>query len=304
MISDKKRLQIQSVIYGNEKEALIRAVKCLRQTVLVYQKKIGNISVKLVYGDASPSPVLAEGDIKQIRQLLDGIIEFAYKPFGFNSGTAKGHNLIACECDAEYIMVMNPDIMLEPSCLIRLFEAMEKKNVGMVEARQTPLEHAKEYDENTGETSWASTACTIFLKEAFDKVKGFDADTFFMYCDDLDFSWRLRLEGYRIIYVPNAIVYHSKSLTTEAEWKPTKAEVYYSAEAAILLAYKWSNIERVKYLLNLYKNKGGGEEVKAANEFERRQKEGRLPECIDREHQIAQFLGDEYCEMRYKIGSK
>lgn len=304
MINDKKRLQIQSVIYGNEKESLIRAVKCLRQTVAVYQKKVGNISVKLIYGDASPVPVLEESDIEIIRQLLGGFIEFVYKPFGFNSGTAKGHNMMASECESEYIMVMNPDIMVEPSCLIHLFDALKKKNVGMVEARQTPLEHAKEYDENTGETSWASTACTIFLKEAYDKVEGFDADTFFMYCDDLDFSWRLRLEGYSVIYVPNAIVYHSKSLTVEAEWKPTRAEVYYSAEAAILLAYKWSNFERVKYLLDLYKKNGGGEEIKAAKEFERRQREGQLPQCIDEEHKIAQFLGDEYCEMRYKIGSK
>jgi len=301
-MSNKKMLQIQSVIYGNEKEALIRAVKCLRQAVIVYQKKIENISVKLIYGDASPNPILDESDVLKFKQLLDGLIEFVYKPFGFNSGTAKGHNLMADECNSEYIMVMNPDIMLEPSCLVHLFEAMKKKNVGMVEARQTPLEHAKEYDENTGETSWASTACTIFLKEAFDRVRGFDADTFFMYCDDLDFSWRLRLEGYRILYVPNAIVYHSKSLTAEAQWKPTKAEIYYSAEAAILLAYKWSNFERVQYLLNIYKKNGGAEEIKAVNEFERRQREKQLPICIDGEHKIAQFLGDEYCEMRFKIG--
>ena len=90
-------------------------------------------------------------------------------------------------------------------------EPLKLKEVGMVEARQTPLEHAKEYNTKTGgETEWASTACTVFKTEVYNKINGFDAETFFLYCDDLDFSWRVRLAGYKIIYMPSAIVYHAK----------------------------------------------------------------------------------------------
>jgi len=36
---------------------------------------------------------------------------------------------------------------------------------------------------------------------------------FFMYCEDVDLSWRLRLLGYRIIFAPDAVVYHRLSAT-------------------------------------------------------------------------------------------
>lgn len=304
MSGNSKKIQIQSVIYGNEKQSLFRAVKGLRQAVSVYRKRVGDIEAKLVYGDASPEPIFSVDDIEQMQNLLDGVMEFVYKPFGFNSGTARGHNMMAEECESEYMMIMNPDILLEPSCLIKLLEAIEQDKVGMVEARQTPLEHAKEYDKNTGETSWASTACTIFTKKVFDEVQGFDAETFFLYCDDLDFSWRVRMAGYWVLYVPSAVVYHSKSLTVEAGWKPTKAEIYYSAEAALLLAHKWSDLDRVHALQEIYKVSGNEDEINAVKEYERRKEEGTLPECIDEEHKIAQFLGDDYCEMRFRIGAE
>ena len=116
----------------------------------------------------------------------------------------------------------------------------------MVEARQTPIEHQKEYDIKTLETQWATTACTVIRGDVFRKIGGFDADTFFLYCDDLDFSWRLRLAGYKIIYQPLAPAYHAKTVSAEGKWQPTQTEVYYSAEAAILMAHKWSNPERAK----------------------------------------------------------
>ncbi|MDO4556322.1 MAG: glycosyltransferase family 2 protein [Lachnospiraceae bacterium] len=297
-----EKIQVQSVIYGNEKSALLKAIKALKQAVKIYQKRKGDIEVCLVYGDASPNPVFSDEDKNEISEMLNGTIQFKYKKFGFNSGTARGHNMMAEDCQAEYILIMNPDVILEPSCLVKMMEVMQDEKVGIAEARQTPLEHAKEYDQKTGETEWASTACTILRKKVFDEIDGFDNKTFFLYCDDLDYSWRARLAGYKIIYVPSAIVYHAKTLSVNAGWKPTNAEIYYSAEAAILLAYKWSNQKRVEYLKEMFLKNGGESEKKAVNEFIRREKEGELPDCIDQEHKIARFLGDEYCEMRFKIG--
>ncbi|MCU6726491.1 dTDP-Rha:alpha-D-GlcNAc-pyrophosphate polyprenol%2C alpha-3-L-rhamnosyltransferase [uncultured Clostridium sp.] len=303
MANIERKIQIQSVIYGNEKQSLYRAIKALVQAVKVYKKRGNLISAQLVYGDASPEKIFNEEDIDYIKEITADEIEFAYKYFGFNSGTAKGHNLMASEADGEYILIMNPDVILETSALVHMFDAFDQdEKIAMVEARQTPLEHAKEYDQKTGETEWASTACTIFRKKAYDEIGGFDADTFFLYCDDLDFSWRLRLAGYKIVYVPNAVVYHAKTLTTDACWKPTGAEVYYSAEAALLLAYKWSNFDRVKHLKKVFENVGGEAEKKAVNEFVKRESENKLPDCIDPDHKIARFLDDDYCEMRFKIG--
>lgn len=297
----KMQLQIQSVIYGNNIDDLIKAIKALKQSVAVYHRKVGNLGVKLIYGDSTPTPVFTEDKVKEINKMLEPEICFEYRAFGFNSGTAKGHNLMAENTEADVMMIMNPDVILEPQCLCKLMAPLKQEDVGMVEARQTPLEHAKEYDKKTGETEWASTACTVFKTSVYKKVGGFDAETFFLYCDDLDFSWRVRLVGYKIIYMPSAIVYHAKTLSLQGNWEPTSAEIYYSAEAAMLLAYKWSNPERAKYLCKMYLSHGGESERKAAHEFERREKEGRLPKMLDKEHKIGKFLGDEYCEMRFKF---
>lgn len=293
-------LQIQSVIYLNEPDALVKAIKSLKQAICVCKKEYAELQVRLVYGDASPSRVLSEEDVAYVKTLLGELIEFEYIIFGFNSGTAKGHNIIGNQYASDYMMIMNPDIIVEPECILKLLKAFDVKAfVGMTEARQTPLEHAKEYSVETGETEWASTACTIIKTSIFHEISGFDEETFFLYCDDLDFSWRLRLCEYTIIYVPSAIAYHAKFLSSDGNWKPTSAEIYFSAEAAILLAYKWSHAERAEHLAKLYRNNGGDSEKKAAAEYERRKKEGRLPKQLDGEHKIGKFLKDDYCEMRF-----
>lgn len=291
-------IQIQSVIYKNNIDALRKAIEGIDNSVKVCREKGKPVEVVLCYGDASPEAVLQDKDIDEIRKDYDGI-EFKYEVFGYNSGTAKGHNILGEKCTSDFMIIMNPDVILDGLCLWELVKPFSEEAVGMVEARQTPLELAKIYNMQTLETEWASTACTIIRRDVFQKLNGFDFETFFMYCDDLDFSWRLRLEGYKIIYNPNAMVYHAKSLSNSGAWKPTPAEVYYSAEAAILMAYKYSNLERVEKLLNQFDRIGGEDEKKAANNFRKRRSEGKLPTPIDSEHLVAKFIGDNYSLMRF-----
>ena len=297
------KLQIQSVIYRNEIESLKKAVMALKHSVQVCRKTGISLDVRLVYGDSSPEPVFSEQDVALFSRMLGDEVSFIYRPFGFNSGTAAGHNMMADCDDLDFVMIMNPDIIMEPRCITNLMtKLLEDEHVGMAEARQTPLEHAKTYDAATGETEWASTACVIIRKDAMQKIGGFDQASFFMYCDDLDFSWHLRLAGYKILYVPSAMAYHAKKLTNEAQWMPSSAEVYYSAEAAMLLAYKWSNKERADYLYNYYSEHGGDAEKKAAASYLDHKKSGKLPIQLDPEHKIARFLGNEYCDMRFNYG--
>ena len=64
-----------------------------------------------------------------------------------------------------------------------------------------------ETDLEPKEIAYASGAAVLFKKEALAKVGIFDPD-FFMYHEDLDLGWRLRLAGYKILVVPNAVIYH------------------------------------------------------------------------------------------------
>jgi len=79
-----------------------------------------------------------------------------------------------------------------PFCRGRLFESIEK-DYG-------------QYDD-TREVFWATGACLIVRAELFRKYKGFDAD-FFAHMEEIDLCWRLKKDGYKVIYCGESAVYH------------------------------------------------------------------------------------------------
>lgn len=296
-------IQVQSILYNNEKESVVQAVAAMANAVRVYKKRNRNDSITLIfkYGDSSKKPVFTAEDIEELNNKYGSLLTLSYVFFNFNSGTAKGHNLLAEGFAGDYYIVMNPDVKVSPHFLVEILKPVDKdKKVGLVEARQTPLEHQKMYDPDTFETEWATTACVLIRKTAFDQVNGFDAETFFLYCDDLDFSWRLRLEGWKLIYQPLAPVYHAKKLDNNAKWIPTNAEVYYSALANILMAYKWSNGKRVAVLTRQFLSMGG-EYARAVKEYQQMRNEKRLPKQLDPMHKVSRFVGDYYTENRFVL---
>lgn len=56
-------------------------------------------------------------------------------------------------------------------------------------------------------------AAALYSKQIFDEVGGFDED-FFSYAEDIDLGFRLRLKGYKCLYIPSAVVYHVGSAST------------------------------------------------------------------------------------------
>jgi GT2 family glycosyltransferase len=66
---------------------------------------------------------------------------------------------------------------------------------------------SSQFGTNAEEIFSPCAAAALYLHEAFLKVGGFDED-FFSYFEDVDLGFRLRLHGYRALYVPNAVVYH------------------------------------------------------------------------------------------------
>lgn len=300
-----KSLQIQCVLYGNEKEGLFRSLDSLYQAVINYRKASNNelSNFFVCYGDASKDRIFSETEIEEITNKYKSSFDFKYIFFNFNTGSAKGHNLLGENCMTDYMQIMNPDVIVCPQFFTEIMLPFGNKelNAGMVEARQAPIEHPKEYDINTGETSWATTACAIFPTQLFHKLKGFDNETFFLYCDDLDFSWRLRLLGKKIIYQPSAIVFHAKRLSSDGVWQATPAEIYYSAEAALFMAHKWSNPKLCKKLYDDFSKSGNENLIKAANEYLARKNGGTLPNPLDKDHKVATFVGNFYTEHRFSL---
>jgi GT2 family glycosyltransferase len=294
------KLQIQSILYNNKPDLIIRSIKSLSNAVFIAVKEGILGQVDLVYGDCSSSPIFSETDIKDLNS-NESLINITYEFFDNNEGTAKGHNRLADKSKCDFLLIMNPDVIVSPNIFIELLRPFTDSNIGAVEARQTPIEHPKEYDANTGETSWASTACLLVPKPIFDTISGFDPDTFFLYCDDVDFSWRLRLHKYKVIYQPTAVVFHDKLISQDALWIASETEKYFSAEAAILLAYKYSRNDLVDKIINDSTLSNEKHLLKAVNVFKERKAKNQLPLQIDSNHKVATFIDGNYAKHRYVL---
>ena len=126
-----------------------------------------------------------------------------------NVGFGAAHNRAIAEGDARFVLILNPDTQLQANCLARLLLTAETDDprIAAWEPRQIPYEHPKKYDPVTMTTTWCSAAALLMRRSAFEEVGGFDA-RFFLYCEDVDLSWRLRRKEWRLRYVPSACVRH------------------------------------------------------------------------------------------------
>ncbi len=296
-----RSVTIQSIVYKTHPEAIERTLEALDNSARVGLAEGSCESLRVVLGDASPEAVLTDDEVRRLAGRFEHLAGLDYHFFGANTGTARGHNRLAREHDGDYIVTSNPDVVPDPRALWRMLELFDDGSTGMVEAKQLPVEHPKEYDDGTGATSWAATAFAMTSRTVFDLVGGFDEQTFFMYCDDVDYSWLVREAGYAVRFQPAAVVFHDKRLTNDGHWQPTDAEHYYSAQASLLLAHKWSREDVVEQISQVYADSEVSQFRDALAEFERRRAAGELVAQHDPEHQVGTFLDGFYALHRYPL---
>ncbi len=166
-----------------------------------------------------------------------------YEHSGANLGFGKGHNVLmrrAFESGADFYLGVNPDGRLHPDCLAHLLrmaqtEAADGGPGSLLEAIQFPEEHPKWYDPRTFDTPWVSGACFLMPRAVFRATQGFD-ENMFLYCEDVDLSWRVRLAGFRTRICPPAIFLHDVSDRGHEPWRFKEMLL-----AGRYLARKWGN---------------------------------------------------------------
>ncbi len=164
-----------------------------------------------------------------------------------NDGFAAGVNNGARASSSQFILLINPDCVLEPDAACRLVDWLEShpdvavagpriRNAdGTVQpsARRFPdlttavagrsswltrvlpgnpmsrrnLPARDPADATPVQVDWVSGACMCVRRDAFDAVGGLD-EGFFLYWEDADFCRRLEQKGWRTMYVPTAGAVH------------------------------------------------------------------------------------------------
>ncbi len=198
----------------------------------------------------------------------------ATENLGFTGGNNKAINF-ALESGVNSVWLLNNDTFVHPESLSILLDALHS-GVGIVgpkiyfapgyeyhkdryEARQKghilwyaggnidwdnmyayhrgvdEVDHGQ-FDEQ-GETQFVTGCSMLIAREVFKKIGIFD-ERYFLYLEDLDFCIRANHEGFKIVYVPAAKIWHKNAGSTD---RPGNAlHQYYFTRNRLLLGMRYA----------------------------------------------------------------
>jgi GT2 family glycosyltransferase len=159
-------------------------------------------------------------------------------PAGANLGFAAGVNLGARQARGEWLALVNPDAFAAPDWLERLVAgAARNPGVECFGCRQAMADAPGRLDGlgdvmslpgipyrggygladpgpvAEGECFSACGGAMLIRRSLFEALGGFDEDLF-MYCEDVDLGYRIRLAGGACMVIPDAVVDHVGSAST------------------------------------------------------------------------------------------
>jgi GT2 family glycosyltransferase len=157
---------------------------------------------------------------------------------GENLGFGSAVNRAMQKADGHYFLFLNNDLEMKPDCVGQLVELLESDSqIGA--AIPKILYHPDEQASSTNSSAMINsfgvlinytgiacpnlvdqhdeeglpvteTACGgifMFPREVYEQIGGFDEDLF-LYHEDHDLSWRIRLGGWKLMVTPKSVCYH------------------------------------------------------------------------------------------------
>ncbi len=212
------------------KEYLVDCIKSLKE-----QDFSGSFKIFIVDNQSTEE---TQKKIKEIAPEAELIINKE------NAGFAKGNNdgiKEAIEAGFDYFFLLNMDTILEIDCLSKLIKvASNTENWGAIQSRLM-LWPEKDKVNSLGNNlhylgfgfsaggyqklpfqlevqpiTYFSGAAVLLRKNVLEEICFFD-EKLWMYHDDLDLGWKMRLAGYQIYLAPESVVYHKYQFTKSIE---------------------------------------------------------------------------------------
>ena len=253
----------------------------LEQCLNSVKKALENISGEVFVVDNNS----IDGSIEMVRIKFPEINLIANKD---NRGFSKANNQAIEISQGEYILLLNPDTVVEEDTFSKVISFMDKhpnagglgvrmldgKGIFLPESKRglpTPkvafykifglsklfpkskkfgqyhLGHLNELE--TNEVDILSGAFMLMRKDALNKVGLLD-ETFFMYGEDIDLSYRIQKGGYKNYYFPETRIIHYKGESTK---KSSVNYVFVFYRAMVIFAEKHfsqKNAKLFSFLIN------------------------------------------------------
>lgn len=187
-----------------------------------------------------------DGSVAMLREKFPAVQVI---PLEKNYGFAEGYNQALAHIDAEYTVLLNSDVEVTagwldaPVALLdrepgvagvqpKILARRNKKTFeyagaagGFMDRYGYPycrgrvfdvIEEDRQHYDTPMDILWASGACLFIRTQVYKTEGGLDA-RFFAHQEEVDLCWRLRCRGYRLVCVPESVVYHVGGATLHAE---------------------------------------------------------------------------------------
>ena len=167
-----------------------------------------------------------------------------------NLGFGGANNVALRRCRGPYVLLLNPDAVLDPDALSALVEVLDARPAaGVVGPRilnpdgslqssgyhfptlLTELRTSKRvntvitalagpsapppHPADVADVDWCDGACMLVRRAAIEQVGGFD-EQYFLYAEELDWCFNARKAGWRIAIEPRAVVWHHRGQSSVA----------------------------------------------------------------------------------------
>jgi len=175
----------------------------------------------------------SKDNTKELIEFFKSLLNYPLKTFYLdrNFGFTGGNNFGLIHASGKYVALLNPDAIADRLWLDNLVKAMDvHPEVGICASKimingtnsidsagdgySRSLKGFKrgegENKNKFGKEEYVFGACagaTLYRRRMLDEIGFFD-DDFFLIHEDTDFNFRAQLAGWKILYVPTAIVYH------------------------------------------------------------------------------------------------
>jgi len=178
----------------------------------------------------------------------DGSVEFVAENYptvkivrlNKNIYAAGGYMAGVLVARGKYVAILNNDVEVDEKWLRFLVEALEKMPwVVAADAKYKDFYQRNRFDNSAAAGRWIDYfgnnytrgiweldlgqydkpvyimgVLTIFKRDILLKLGGFDTSYMFGY-EDIDIGWRIYLASYKILYVPQAVIYHKSGASTK-----------------------------------------------------------------------------------------
>jgi hypothetical protein len=186
-----------------------------------------------------------------------------------NCGYSKANNLGVEAANGDYVALLSNDIRVSSDWLRNAIEILESdKQIGVAQSMMYKLDNTSKpdemgnyidvfglnysfhYSEKIKEVSYCEGAVMFIRRKILSETDGLFDEKYFMFYEDVDFSWRARLMGYKLVVIPHSIVYHKRGGTVSGILMKTKPlYVFCNTRNRLKTLYKnYSLLNMLKYL--------------------------------------------------------